>query len=95
MVKVWYSEPTKRILYNRETGQYLTDSGQWSADEDDAKDFPSVFQALEFCCQCQLSDAELIFKFGNGPNQVCIPLSDCPGAQEPMAANIDQDWAMT
>jgi hypothetical protein len=91
MVKAWQSEPTKRILYNRETGLYLADSGQWSPDEEDAKDFPSVFQALEFCCQNQLGDAQLIFKFDNG--QVCIPLGD-PAIQEPMAANLDQDWAI-
>jgi len=92
MVKAWRAKPTKRILLNRETGLYLAQSGQWSPEETDAKDFPSVFQALEFCCQYQISDAHLIFKFNTG--QVDIPLCE-PSYQEPADANLDPDLVTT
>ncbi len=83
MVKSWHPEPTKRVVYNQETGCYLDAKGRWTDDEDKAKDFPSVFQALEFCCQNQITDAELVFKFGDGDCEVSIPIEDYPPEHKP------------
>ncbi len=84
MVKKWRPEPAKKLICNSCTGQYLTANGDWTGDEENAKDFPSVFQALEFCCQCQVTDAELIFKFEDGRYEASIPLSDCARQQDLM-----------
>ncbi len=85
MVKKWHPEPAKKLIYNSETGQYLTAHGDWTGDEKAAKDFPSVFQALEFCCQWQVSNAELIFKFEDGRYEASIPLADCIPQQDLLA----------
>ncbi len=76
MVKAWRPEPVKKLIFNAQTGLYLTPNGQWTTDEEQAKDFPSIFQALEFCVQCNLTDAELIFKFGDGHYEASLPISE-------------------
>ncbi len=82
MVKTWQAEPTKRLIYDSHTGRYLTSAGKWTDEEEDAKNFHSVFQALEFCCENQIDDAELVFKFGENECQVSIPITDYPNGQE-------------
>ncbi len=82
MVKTWHPEPIKRLVLNRVTGQYLTETGQWTGQEENAKDFPSVFQALEFCAQCQLTDADLVLKLSGGDCEVTFPISNAPAEEE-------------
>lgn len=85
MVKFWCSKSIKRLVCNPHNGQYLTPAGQWTKDETQAKNFPSIFQALEFCCERQVNDAELVFKFQDGRSDVTLPMNE-------MSTGHDLSW---
>ena len=81
-MKTLCPDPIKRLVLHGVTGEYLTETGHWTGQVEEAKDFPSVFQALEFCCQCQLTDADLVLKLSGGNCEFSFPLSDCPAEEE-------------
>lgn len=55
----------KTIVQNCETGEYLTASGVWSADEREALGFPSSLQALDYCWRKKIGEAVLVLKFAD------------------------------
>lgn len=74
IVKSEQLKPTKRCLRQPESRRYLTPNGGWSPDIGQARDFPSIFQALEVCCREQMHSAELVFHFGDGRYELSLPL---------------------
>jgi hypothetical protein len=56
-------QPPHRLIRQIETGLYLSPSGEWVREEEEAFDFPDLRSALATCEQMQAGGVEMILIF--------------------------------
>jgi hypothetical protein len=59
------NEAVTTIVQQAGTGLYYSDSGKWSANEDEALRFRSSLAALQHLCDRNIRNAVLVLKFSN------------------------------
>jgi hypothetical protein len=53
----------RRVIQHKSSRLYLMESGQWTADLDEAHKLPNVLAAVRLSQTLKLQDTELVFKF--------------------------------
>jgi len=57
------NETVRRVIRDKRTGRYLTDSGQWTTELAEAQQLPNVLAAVRLSRTLSLREAELVLKF--------------------------------
>lgn len=73
------------LVQNCTTGDFLTESGEWSPSPAQARSFGSSGQAVSFCVKQQCGDVQVVLKFERDDLDVKLPLSPIckqPGLHE-------------
>jgi hypothetical protein len=58
-------QPPERLIRQIDTGLYLSETGEWVANEEEAYHFPDLRSALAFCEQMQERRVEMVLIFGD------------------------------
>lgn len=77
-------KPMRQVLVqNPETSLFLCNRAGWSADAAAARDFHTTLNAIAFCLQHQLADANVVVRFNYGSmNDLVVPVaSERPSAR--------------
>jgi len=64
----------KALIRNLNTGHFLTASGEWSEDENQAKDFESSIAAVSLAKRKNLRNVEVVLRFGLPTYDVQLPV---------------------
>ena len=63
------------FIQHPQTRMFLRDAQHWTPDADDARDFTTSLNALAFCLQKQMADAQIILRFDQpGMEDVVVPV---------------------
>jgi len=66
------------VVQNPRTGCYLEETGGWTVDIRQARDFVSAAVAMNALRQHGLADASLVFRFEREGYSICVPLEPLP-----------------
>jgi len=64
----------RRVIQHKRTGLFLTLAGGWTADLEQAHQFPNVLTAIRMSRQLDLRDVELVLKFNDGKYDIRLDL---------------------
>lgn len=70
------------VVQNGRTGEFLDENGKWQPNFANAREFESCGEAVIFCLDQHLSDAQVVLKF-DGDSDVYIPVDDYRKLREP------------
>ena len=73
----------KILVRHAHSGQYVDLSGNWTTVVSEAKDFSAASDALKFCQERQLKDAEMVMIFDNPPSECRVPVERVLVSNEP------------
>ncbi len=71
----------KILLQHVDTKMFLGDGLHWVREKDQAKDFKNSAEAIQFCVQNQIENAEIILAFQDSQYDVRLKSSPPPGHQ--------------
>ena len=63
MVNAIRLNPVKQLLRNRSTGLFLTEGGDWTAEESHAANFKTLSEAVRVCQEREVKDGDVMLKF--------------------------------
>jgi len=64
----------RRVIQHKQTGEFLTPAGGWTADVEQAQQLPNVLSAVRLSRELELRDVELVLKFQEGKYDVRLEL---------------------
>ena len=68
------AKQVRRVIQHKQTGQFLTAAGGWTADVEQAQQLPNVLSAVRLSRELELRDVELVLKFQEGKYDVRLEL---------------------
>lgn len=83
LVCLWCSQPLKRLIRHRRTGEFLAQNATWTREPELALGFPDLSSAMALREQLVLKDVELVLMVGETPNHeydIILPLWDARAA---------------
>ncbi len=80
---LWCSQPLKRLIRHRRTGEFLAQNASWTREPELALGFPDLSSAMALREKLVLKDVDLVLMVGEKPNRdydIILPLWDAPAA---------------
>ena len=80
---LWCSQPLKRLIRHRRTGEFLAQNATWTREPELALGFPDLSSAMVLREKLVLKDVDLVLMVGEKPNRdydIILPLWDAPAA---------------
>jgi hypothetical protein len=74
MINAIRLNPIKQLLRDRRTGLFLSQDGNWTADESDAAAFNRLSEVIQASEQHQVESGDVLIKFGGDLYGVFLPL---------------------
>lgn len=78
----------KILLQRQNTGSILTRNGAWSVDGQNAWEFNSSAEAINYCVDTETREVNLILRFRQGSELIDVPLHDASFAVTPPITRV-------
>ena len=78
---LWCSQPLKRLIRHRRTGEFLAQNATWTREPELALGFPDLSSAMALREKLVLKDVDLVLMVGEKPNRdydIILPPLGCP-----------------
>jgi hypothetical protein len=79
MIEAIRLNPIKQLVRDRSTGLFLSDDGDWTADQSHAAGFKTLSEAVRVCQQHGVREGDVLLKFGGERYDLVLPLADGNG----------------